>query len=67
MHLQVGQIVEAVRDDSILVSCTKGILNDTLETPNEILKRVLPPRLHNRCAAQLPACPISVWHVSLQP
>ncbi|PRW59103.1 glycerol-3-phosphate dehydrogenase [Chlorella sorokiniana] len=46
----VSQIVDAVRDDSILVSCTKGILNDTLETPNEILKRVLPPRLHSRLA-----------------
>lgn len=28
----------------------QGILNDTLETPNEILKRVLPPRLHTRLA-----------------
>lgn len=27
----------------ILVSCTKGILNDTLETPQHILSRVLPP------------------------
>ena len=45
---QVGQIVGAVRDDAILVSCTKGILNDSLETPNEILKRVLPPTLHSR-------------------
>lgn len=53
--LQVSQIVDAVRDDSILVSCTKGILNDTLETPNEILKRVLPPRLHSRSAAALQA------------
>ncbi len=26
----------------ILVSCTKGILNDTLETPQHILSRVLP-------------------------
>ena len=40
----------AVRDDAILVSCTKGILNDSLETPNEILKRVLPPALHSRLA-----------------
>jgi len=34
----------------ILVSCTKGILNDTLETPNEILARVLPEELHGRLA-----------------
>ena len=26
----------------ILVSCTKGILNDSLETPQQILSRVLP-------------------------
>jgi hypothetical protein len=31
----------------ILVSCTKGILNDTLETPHDILKRVLPVKLHS--------------------
>ena len=47
---QVTQIVGAVRDDAILVSCTKGSLNDSLETPNEILKRVLPPALHSRLA-----------------
>lgn len=47
----VAQVVGAVRDDTILVSCTKGILNDTLETPNEILKRVLPRELHSRHAA----------------
>ena len=34
----------------ILVSCTKGILNDTLETVNQILTRVLPPALHERLA-----------------
>ena len=39
----------------ILVSCTKGILNDTLETPHDILKRVLPERLHPRWAD--PLCP----------
>lgn len=36
----------------ILVSCTKGILNDTLETPHDILKRVLPERLHSRQVPQ---------------
>ena len=33
-----------------LRSCTKGILNDTLETPHDILRRVLPERLHPRLA-----------------
>ena len=30
-------------DLQILVSCTKGILNETLETPHEILSRILSP------------------------
>jgi len=34
--------------DQVLVSCTKGILNDTLETVNEILERVLPTAFHPR-------------------
>ena len=34
----------------ILVSCTKGILNDTLETVDQILVRVLPPAFHSRLA-----------------
>jgi glycerol-3-phosphate dehydrogenase (NAD(P)+) len=34
----------------IIVSCTKGILNDTLETVNQILMRVLPEELHARLA-----------------
>eukprot|EP00887_Chlorella_sp_A99_P004238 scaffold15.g4238.t1 len=46
----VGQIADTLRDDQIVVSCTKGILNGTLETPHDILKRVLPPRLHARLA-----------------
>lgn len=46
----IGQVVDTLSDRSILVSCTKGILNDTLETPDNILKRVLPPRLHPRLA-----------------
>jgi glycerol-3-phosphate dehydrogenase (NAD(P)+) len=33
-----------------LVSCTKGILNETLETPADILTRVLPPSFHSRLA-----------------
>lgn len=34
----------------ILVSCSKGISNDTLETVNQIMTRVLPKPLHNRLA-----------------
>ncbi len=32
----VAPLAELLRPDQILVSCTKGILNDTLETPNEV-------------------------------
>jgi glycerol-3-phosphate dehydrogenase (NAD(P)+) len=32
----VAPLADLLRDDQILVSCTKGILNDTLETPNEV-------------------------------
>jgi len=34
----------------IMISCTKGILNDTLETVNQVLERVLPPSFHSRLA-----------------
>ena len=34
----------------VLVSCTKGILNDTLETVDRILERVLPASFHPRIA-----------------
>jgi len=33
---------------AILISCTKGIENDTLLTPSGIMKEVLPEFLHNR-------------------
>lgn len=46
----VGQIADILRDDQVVVSCTKGILNGTLETPHDILSRVLPERLHSRLA-----------------
>jgi glycerol-3-phosphate dehydrogenase (NAD(P)+) len=47
----ISQVKDKLRPkDHILVSCTKGILNETLETPNEILKRVLPEELHPRLA-----------------
>ena len=34
----------------ILVSCTKGILNGSLETTDQILKRVLPSSFHGQLA-----------------
>lgn len=34
----------------IMISCTKGILNDSLETVNQVLERVLPHDFHNRLA-----------------
>ena len=40
----------AVRVLQIVVSCSKGISNDTLETVNQIMTRVLPPPLHSRLA-----------------
>lgn len=33
----------------IILSCTKGITVDTLETPHDILLRVLPENLKERC------------------
>lgn len=36
--------------DKILVSCTKGILNETFETVDEILHRILPQRFHSQLA-----------------
>lgn len=46
----LASLGEQLQPHQILVSCTKGILNDTLETPNQILSRVLPEKLHNRLA-----------------
>ena len=37
----VAPLADLLRPDQILVSCTKGILNDTLETPNEVRRASL--------------------------
>ena len=42
--------VDWLTDDHIIVSCSKGIENKSLETVNEILERVLPRRLHSQLA-----------------
>lgn len=44
----MSRIADDITEKQIIVSCTKGILNDTLETPDAILKRILPARLHGR-------------------
>lgn len=46
----LAPLATLLQPHQILVSCTKGILNDTLETPNHILTRVLPETLHGRLA-----------------
>eukprot|EP00878_Enallax_costatus_P006700 GHUV01007024.1.p1 GENE.GHUV01007024.1~~GHUV01007024.1.p1 ORF type:complete len:332 (+),score=54.13 GHUV01007024.1:182-1177(+) len=46
----VKPIADLLRSDQIFVSCTKGILNDTLETPHEILLRLLPRTVHSQLA-----------------
>ena len=43
-------IKEYLREDQYIVSCTKGILNDTLETPDGIIRRALPDNLCKRSA-----------------
>lgn len=37
-------------EDTIIISCTKGIENDTMMTASEIMKDVLPKGLHNNLA-----------------
>ena len=46
----IGGITEWLTDDHIIVSCSKGIQNETLETVDEILERVLPRRYHAQLA-----------------
>lgn len=48
----LGRTIASVKDkfkpNQIIISCTKGIVNDTLETPDEILSKALPDFLKNR-------------------
>ena len=46
----IGGIKHAITDEHILVSCSKGIENDSLETVDEILERSLPRSLHGNLA-----------------
>jgi len=47
----IGPFTEKFNDSNkILVSCTKGILNESLETVDEILHRILPASFHSRLA-----------------
>ena len=43
----IGGLVDDLDDHHIICSCSKGILNETLETVDEILQRVLPRRFHS--------------------
>ena len=43
----IGGLVDHLDDRHVIVSCSKGILNETLETVDEILQRVLPRRFHS--------------------
>ncbi len=40
------QMLPFLTDDHCIVSCSKGIDNESLETVNEVFERVLPRRLH---------------------
>lgn len=45
------QLSKYINNDNIfLVSCTKGIENDTLLTPSGIIKEILPEKIHRRSA-----------------
>lgn len=45
----LSNIKDLLTEKHVIISCTKGILNDTLETPDDIIKRALPEKLHSRC------------------
>lgn len=46
----LAPIASDLRTDQILVSCSKGIMNDTLETVDEILQRLVPDAFKERLA-----------------
>lgn len=46
----IGSVAHAFREDQVLVSCSKGIENASLETVDEILERALPRKLHGNLA-----------------
>jgi hypothetical protein len=45
-----GPVAPKLPADAVLVSCSKGILNGTLETVDQLLHRVLPAEVHGRLA-----------------
>jgi len=46
----LGPVAHLLTPNKILVSCSKGILNDTLETVDQILTRIVPPAFASRLA-----------------
>jgi len=45
-----ARMAQWLKDDQAIVSCTKGIETESLETVNEIFERTLPRRLHSSLA-----------------
>ena len=45
-----GPVAHLLTPNKILVSCSKGILNDTLETVDQILTRIVPSAFASRLA-----------------
>ncbi|GBF98875.1 hypothetical protein Rsub_11479 [Raphidocelis subcapitata] len=46
----LGPYVDKIPPGTVLVSCSKGILNGTMETVEQLLRRVLPEEVHARLA-----------------
>ncbi|MBK6607240.1 MAG: NAD(P)-dependent glycerol-3-phosphate dehydrogenase [Leptospiraceae bacterium] len=46
----MSQITPFIREGQSIVSCSKGIENESLEIPSEIMERVLPEKFHHQLA-----------------
>ena len=46
----LSPVLHLLKPHQIIVSCTKGITTDTLETVDEVLQRILPEALTSRLA-----------------
>jgi hypothetical protein len=49
-HPPAAPVAHLLTPTKVMVSCSKGILNDTLETVDEILTRIVPPAFACRLA-----------------
>ena len=50
LHMHRAVLTTTLAPAQIVISCTKGILTDTLETVNQVLQRVLPSQVHQQLA-----------------